>query len=127
MNEDIMKNNGSLFNAAEIGENPNTAFIVEGNHLHAVEQGVADRQKDKSDPKQVLSLMREALKALIQYAQGKVESHFLEVDWKMIEGKPDEQKQLIHKIQNIYTHLPHHDRNELSSLIHHRQADARKH
>jgi hypothetical protein len=121
-----MKNNGGLFNAAEIGENPDTAFNVEGNHLHAVDQSIADRQKDKSDPRQVLPLMREALKALIQYAQGKVESHFLEIDWKIIEGKEDEQKQLIHKIQNIYTHLPHHDRNELSSLVHHKQANARK-
>lgn len=120
-----MKNNGSLFNAAEIGENPDTAFIVEGNHLHAVEQSVADRQKDKSDPKLILPLMREALKALIQFATGKVESHFLEMDWKMMEGKADEQRQMIHKIHNIYTHLPHHDRNELSSLIHHRQTNSK--
>lgn len=121
-----MKNNDGLFNAAEIGENPSTAFIVEGNHLHAVEQSVADYQKDKCDPKKVLPLIREALKALIQHAKGKVEAHFLEVDWKMIEGKADEQKQLIHHIENIYTHLPHHDRNELSSLIHHKQASTQK-
>jgi hypothetical protein len=119
-----MENNGNLFNAAEVGENPETAFIAEGKRLHAVEPSVADQKKDKSDPKQVLPLMREALKALIQYAQGKVESHFLEIDWKMIQGKPDEQAQLVHKISNIYSHLPHQDRNELSSLIHHRQGSA---
>jgi len=121
-----MKNNENLFNAAEIGENPDTAFIVEENHLHAVEQSVADQKKDQSDSKKVLPLMREALKALIQYASGKVESHFLEVDWKMLQGKPDEQEQLVHKIHNIYSHLPHHDRNELSTLIHHKQANPRK-
>ena len=121
-----MENNEHLFNAAEVGENPETAFIVEGKRLHAVEQSVADQKKDKSDPKQVLPLMRDALKALIQYSQGKVESHFLEVDWKMIQGKQDEQMQLAHKIYSIYSHLPHHDRNELSSLIHHKQANSRK-
>jgi hypothetical protein len=121
-----MENQDSLFNAAEVGENPDTAFLVEGKRLHAVEQSVADQKKDKSDPTLVLPLMREALKALIQFSQGNVESHFLEIDWKMMQGKPDEQAQLIHKIHNIYTHLPHHDRNELSSLIHHKQAVSRK-
>lgn len=121
-----MNNHENLYNAAEIGENPDTAFIVEGKRLHAVEQRIADQKKDQSDSKIVLPLMRDALKALIQYAQGKVESHFLEVDWKMIQGKPDEQAQLIHHIHNIYSHLPHHDRNELSSLVHHKQANSRK-
>ena len=117
-----MEKNENLFNAAEVGENPKTAFIAEGKRLHAVEKSVADQKKDKSDPKQVLPLMREALKALIQYAQGKVESHFLEVDWKTIQDKPDEVEQLVRKTCTIYTHLPHHDRLELSSLIHHKQA-----
>lgn len=121
-----MENNDNLFNAAEIGENPETAFIVDGKHLHAVEQRIADQKQDKGDPKQVLPLIRDALKALIQYAEGKVESHFLEIDWKMIQGKPDEQAQLIHKVYNIYSHLPHHDRNQLSSLIHHKQANPRR-
>lgn len=120
-----MENHANLFNAAEVGENPETAFIVEGKHLHAVEQRVADQKKDKSDPKLVLPLMRDALKALIQHAQGKVASHFLEVDWKMMQNKSDEQAQLIHHIYNIYSHLPHHDRNELSSLVHHKQASSR--
>jgi len=120
-----MKNNDGLFNATEMGENPDTNFIVEGNHLHAIDQNIADYQKNKCDPKQVLTLMREALKALIQYAKGKVEPHFLEIDWKTIEGKSDEQKQLMHKVHNIYTHLPHHDRNELSTLVHHKKAPSR--
>src|SRR5262249_11728968 len=118
-----MENNQNLFNAAEVGENPDTAFIVEGGRLHAVEQRIGDQKKDKSDPKKVVPLMREALKALIQYAQGKVGAHFLEVDWKMLQDKPDEQSQLVHKIHNICSHLPHHNRNELSSLIHHKQAN----
>lgn len=121
-----MENHDHLFNAAEVGENPETAFIVEGKHLHAVEHSIAAQKKERSDPKLVLPLMRDALKALIQYAQGKVEAHFLDVDWKMIQGKSDEQAQLIHKIQNIYSHLPHHERNELSSLIHHKQTGSRK-
>lgn len=121
-----MEKNEHLFNAAEIGENPDTAFIIEGKRLHAVEKSVADQKKDKSDPKLVLPLIRDSLKALIQYAQGKVESHFLEIDWKMIQGKPDEQAQLIHKIHNIYSHLPHHDRNELSSLVHHKAASSKR-
>lgn len=118
-----MKNNENLFNAAEVGENSETAFIVEGKRLHAVEQSIAEQKKDQSDPGKVLPLMREALKALIQYAQDKVEPHFLEVDWKKIRGEADEQAQLVHKIFNIYSHLPHHNRNELSSLIHHKQAN----
>lgn len=118
--------NHDLYNAAEIGENPDTAFVVEQNHLHAVEQRVADQQKDKSDPQLILPLMRKAFKALIQYAQGKVESHFLEFDEKAIEGKSDEQAQLMHRIYNIYSHLSHHDRSELSSLVHHKQASPRK-
>ena len=63
-----MKNYDGLFNAAEIGENPDTAFIIEGSHLHAVEQSIADSQPEKSNPKFILPLIRDALKALIQYA-----------------------------------------------------------
>lgn len=116
-----MENNENLFNAAVVGENPDTAFIVEGNHLHAVEQRIADQKKEQSSPQKVVPLMREALKALIKFAEGKVEAHFLEIDWSGISNQPTEQEQLVHKIENIFTHLPHHDRNYLSSLIHHKQ------
>lgn len=115
-----MENNDNLFNAAVVGENPDTAFIVEGNHLHAIEQSIANQRKDKSDPKKVVPMLRDALKALIAFAQGKVEGHFLEVDWNELSGKPNEQAQLIQKITHIYSHLPHHDRNDLSSMIHHK-------
>ncbi len=121
-----MKNNHAhLFNAAVVGENPDTAFIVEGNHLHAVEQRVADQKRDQSNPDQIIPLMREALKALVQYSQGKVEGHFLEIDWDDIADQEDEQEQLVERIQQIFCHLPHHDRNELSSLIHHKQSTSR--
>jgi hypothetical protein len=119
-----MEMNDNIFNAAEIGENPATEFIAEGKRLHAVEARVAHEQKDKSDPKIVLPLIREALIALIQYAQGKVESHFLDVDLKQFDGKPDEEVQLRGKIEHIFSHLHHHDRNELSSLIHHRKSNS---
>lgn len=116
-----MKNNENLFNAAIVGENPNTAFIVEGSRLHAIEQSIANQKKDKSDPKKVLPLMREALEALVGFAEGKIADHFLEVDWDGLINKPKEQSLLIERIHSIYSHLPHHDRNELSSLIHHKQ------
>ena len=116
-----MGNNENLLNAAVVGENPDTAFLVEGNRLHAVEKSIADQKKDKSDPKKVIPLLRNALKAIIAYASGKVEGHFLEVDWKALTDKPNEQSQLMTKIHNIYSHLPHHDHNELCSLIHHKQ------
>lgn len=117
-----MENNENLFNAAVIGENPDTAFIADGNRLHAVEQSVAALEKNKSDPKKVLPLVRNALKALIVYAKGKVEEHFLEVDWKALSDKPNEQSQLVMKLHQIYSHLPHHEHNELCSLIHHKQS-----
>lgn len=117
-----MDNNDHLFNAAVVGENPDTAFIVEGNRLHAVEKSVAERKKESSEPKKVLPLLRNALKALIAYSEGKVEGHFLDIDWTAYENKPNEQSQLIWKINQIYGHLPHHDHNELCSMIHHKQA-----
>lgn len=118
-----MKNNKNLFNAAVIGENPETAFLVEGDHLRAVEKSIADLKKDKkSDPKNILPLMRNALKELIIFAEGKVEKHFLEIDWKTLTDQPNEQSRLVSIIHNIYSHLPHHEHNELSSLIHHKQA-----
>jgi hypothetical protein len=121
-----MQNNANLFNATVIGENPETAFVVEGNHLHAVEQSVADQKKDENNPKAVIPLMKEALKALVKFCQGKVEKHFLDVDWDAISDQPDEQEQLVLKIHSIFSHLSHHDRNELSSLIHHKQTTSRK-
>lgn len=117
-----MATNIHLFNAAVIGENPETAFILKGDHLHAVEQSVADQIKDKNESNKVLSSIREALKALISYSQGKVEAHFLEIGKNSFSNQKDEQTHLIHQIRNIYTHLPHHNRNDLSSLIHHKQS-----
>lgn len=111
-----MDYNKDLYNAAVIGENPESAFLVEDGHLHAVEQHVASLKKDKSNPELVLPLMRNALNALLSYAKGKVSSTTTD----MISLKPNEQNQLIEKIFAIYTHLPHHDRNELSSMIHHK-------
>ena len=121
-----MENNINLFNAAVIGENSESAFIVDGNHLHAVEKSVADQKKDKSNPKQVMPMMREALKALIKFAEGKVKEHFLDFDWKAISDKSNEEEQIVAKIHTIYSHLPHHDRIDLSSLIHHKQSTSRK-
>lgn len=117
-----MENHDNLFNAAVVGENSDSAFLVEGNRLHAVEKSIAEQKKDKSDPKKVIPLLRDALKSLIGFAKNKVEDHFLEVDWKAISDKPNEQAQLVSKIEHIYSHLHHHDRNELSSLIHHKQS-----
>lgn len=122
-----MENNDNLFNAAMIGENSSMSFILEGKRLHAVEHSIAEQKLDKSNPKLITPFFRDALKALIQFASGKVESHFLEIDWKLIQGKGDEHTKIAHFIHNIYTHLPHHDRNELSTLIHHKQTGSRRH
>ena len=116
-----MDKNEHLYNAVVIGENPDAAFIVEGKHLHAVEEHVAKLEKEKSDPKRVLPLMRDALKALIKFSENKVEPHFLEVDWNGIAGKSHEQLDIIKCVHSIFSHLPHHERNDLSSLIHHKQ------
>lgn len=117
-----MEKNENLCNAAIIGENHESAFLVEGNNLHAVEKLIADRQKDKSDPKKVLPLIRKAVEELIVFANGKVENHFLEVDWKSFKDQADEHERLVSIIDHIFRHLPHHDRNELSSMIHHKLA-----
>lgn len=116
-----MENNNQLFNAAVVGENSESAFIIEGNRLHAVEKSIADQKRDKSDPKKVIPLLRDALNGIIAFAKGKVEEHFIEVDLKMMEGKSNEQALLVSKIVHIFSHLPHNERNELSSLIHHKQ------
>lgn len=115
-----MKNNNGLYNASVIGENPREEFIVDGKHLHAVEPQIAAVKKNKNN--QVLPLIREALTALIQFSESKVEPHFLEIDLKSIEDKPNEKALLVEKIEQIYSHLPHSDRNHLSSLIHHKSS-----
>lgn len=106
--------NGNLFNATVVGENPDAAFLVENGKLHAVEQHVADLKKEKSADKAVLPLMRDALNALVKFAEGRVPPHFLEV----ISLEANEREQLMEKIVAIYQHLSHHDRHELSTLIH---------
>lgn len=121
-----MKENVNLYNAAIIGENSELGFIVDGSRLHAVELHVASLKKEKSDPELVLPLMRDALKALIKFAYGKVPTHVTEIDLKEISLKPNEHDQLIEKILHIFKHLSHQERNELSSLIHHKQGTAKK-
>ncbi len=120
-----MKNDVNLFNAVivgENGENPDLVFfVVEGNRLHAVDRQVANLKKGQSKPEQILPLMREALKALIAYSDEKVEPHILDVDWATFSG-PNEQTLLVGKIEHIFRHLHHNYRNELSSMIHHKQS-----
>ena len=120
-----MKNQDNLFNAAVVGENPDTAFLVEGKHLHAVEQRIADQKRDQSDPKKILPLLQGALEGLTSFAQGKVEPHFLEENDSFSSNEQEHMNQLIQKIQRIYMHLPHHIRNDLSSHIHHKSASSR--
>lgn len=119
-------NNMNLFNAAIVGENPEAGFLVEGKRLHATDPQVASLKKDKSKPELIIPLMQEALKDLVKFAQGKVPPHFLEIDWNAFTGKANEQEQLIAKIEQIYTHLPHVERNKLSTLIHHATASKQK-
>lgn len=111
--------NEDLFNAAMIAENPEEGFICMGHRLHAVEPHIAEMKKEESDPKVCLPLMRQALTALVDYATGKVPDAL--VDEKSVSLKANERAQLIDKIVHIYTHLSHHDRLALSSLIHHKQ------
>lgn len=108
--------NINLFNAAVVGENAEEGFIVENGRLHAVDVQVAALKKEKSNPKQIIPVLKDALTALIKYAEGKIPEHFLDV--KSIQN--NEEAQLIEKIVQIYIHLPHTDRNNLSSLIHHK-------
>src|SRR5437870_4154125 len=98
----------NLYNAAVIGENgemPGVAFIVEANRLHAVEQHIANQKKEKSDSKLVLPLMREALNALLKFAQRNAHQPIANRDLKDVSLKADERDQLIEKIKNIYVHL----------------------
>lgn len=109
----------NLYNAAEVGENPDTAFTVDGNHLHAVEKSVAHLEEKKIDANLVLSLMKDSLKALAEFAKGKIYEDTLRIDWDAIKNSRDQQL-IIKHIVHIYSHLPHHDRNFLSSQIHHK-------
>lgn len=115
-----MDYNKDLFNAAVIAENSEMGFLVDEGRLHPVEQSIADLKKDQCKPEKVLPLMRSALNQLVKFANGKAPSHFTDME-KNISLKPNERDQIIEKILNIYTHLPHHCRNELSALIHHKQ------
>lgn len=116
----VMQSNQGLYNAAVIGENPEMEFLVENGHLHPVEPSVAERKPEQNNPEKVLPLMREALEELIKYAKEKVPLHFTDKE-QIVSLEPDEHDQLVQKIMNIYTHLPHHNRNEMSTLIHHKQ------
>ena len=116
-----MESNTHLYNAVVIAENAQSAFLAEGSRLHAVEEHVAARKKDQSSPQATLPLMRNAFQALMQFAQGKVPPAFTSAE-KTVSLKPNEQEQLVEKIVNIYTHLPHNDRIALSSMIHHKQS-----
>jgi hypothetical protein len=115
----------NLYNAAVIGENggmPGVAFIVEDGRLHAVEQRIADQKKEKAKSELILPLMREALKALVTFSKRNAYDPSSDRGQKEISLKPNEQDQLIEKIQAIYVHLSHEDRSQLSSLIHHKAA-----
>jgi len=122
--EVIMDNNKiNLGNAAIVGENPDTAFIAKEGKLHAVDKQVAelDSKKKESDPKEVINLMTEGLKALVQFADKKVPQHFLELGQEIDSQTTEDYEELVNKIEQIYTHLPHHDRIALSSMVHHSQ------
>jgi hypothetical protein len=110
--------NVPLYNATVVGENPEASFIIEGERLHALEPRVASLRSDSSTPGHVLSALREALRELVQFSEGKVPPHFVNIDWSSVSDDP---ASLISKIHQIYYHLPHQDRNHLSSLIHHSQ------
>lgn len=113
----------NLYNAAVVGENgemPDVAFIVEAGCLHAVEQRIADQKKEKSKSELVLPLMRDALNALVAFSKRNAYDPSTDRGLKEISLKPNERDQLIEKIKEIYVHLSHQDRNQLSSLIHHK-------
>lgn len=118
-----MEFNDQLYNAAVVGENPEAVFIVEGKHLHAVDERIAHQKKEQSKPELIVPLLNEAWKYLLKYAEGRVPAHQVE---NVVSLKSKEEEQLIEKIAHLYSHLPHHARNELSSLIHHKQTAAKK-
>jgi hypothetical protein len=106
----------SLTNAVVVAENSGAAFMAEGPKIHAIDQVIATHRKEKSDPKVVVPLMVDALLALVEFAQGRVESHFLDIDVNSL-SKSD-MKKVISKLLQVYSHLHHHDRNELSAMVH---------
>lgn len=115
------ENDINLINAAIIGENIEASFFIEeNNRLHAVDMRVASLKKEECNPESIIPLMRDALKALVKFAEGKVPPHLTRIDWKAFSGKTNEQQELISHIEQIYSHLHHQDRNNLSSLIHHK-------
>lgn len=97
-------------------------FLVENGRLHAVDQVIANLRKDKADPKQVLNLLQNALSELISFAKGKIPPHFIEMGETALSENTNDQSILTSRIEQIFTHLPHHDRIQLSTLIHHAQA-----
>lgn len=116
-----MENNKlDLDNAVVIAENPETAFIVESNRLHAVDQRVSEQREDHN-PEHILPLMKKALQALINYAEHKVPPHFVEMGKELVNQSKADESEFVEKIRQIYSHLPRHARNELSSLVHHKQ------
>ena len=107
-----------LRNAAVICENPDVVLLAEGDHLHAVESRIAELKKDKCMPAALIPLMRNAHTALVQFTTGIVDAQILDA----VSLKANEMEQLKEKIRNIYAHLPHHVKNQLCSMIHHKQA-----
>lgn len=114
-----MSDNINLENAVEIAENAETAFIVEGKRLHAVDPRVANLKKEKCKPEQLMPMMFEALNALIVFAEGKVPPHFIEIAKKVAAEKTSSQLAVVSGVLQIYSHLHHQDRNKLSGLVHH--------
>ena len=87
-----------------------------GEHIAVLDFSIRKHRAD------LLQAIREGLQALIHFSRGKVEPHFLEENTKSFSGEEEEISQVASQIHNIYSHLPHHYRNELSSLIHHKQS-----
>lgn len=114
-----MEYNKELYNAVIIAENPEMGFLIKDGLLHPVEPSVAHLKKEDHSSA-LLPIMRKALDKLSNYAKDKVEPHFVDSE-KNLSLKPEEKNQIIEKIGNIYHHLPRHFRNDLSSLVHHKQ------
>jgi hypothetical protein len=115
----MKKNQIKLGNAAVVGENPEATFIIEENNmLHAVDPGVANL-KGKNSSTEIIPILKESLQSLLEFSQGKISPELIEAGQKILNEKESTLETVISQIEHIYQHLPHHDRNELSSLIHH--------
>lgn len=114
-----MEDNIHLENAVEMAENTETSFIVEGDRLHAVDPKVASYRKDKSNPKLMMPMMVKALNALIDFAEGKVPPHFIEIAKNIATKENEDPLTLVSGVVQIYSHLPHYEKNKLSGLVHH--------